>query len=227
MKKIVFSLIFILSALSIFSQDFEPVFTMGLNSGLDYDINAYQIPINQRYNYQYFSRPEQYNIGMDFGVALTKRIRTRVELRYVNSQYGVRWNVGITDPSQAFDMQKSIQNINNFDLNFHFDYLLTTWKKLDIYVSPGVKYEFATGDYLHTFLSDGPSTSTNWAYLYPAFPKNIGAGSLDLLFKYNFTKHFGLTITPDYTLFFRPYDSSNWQWYQRLSLNAGFEFRFN
>jgi hypothetical protein len=227
MKKIVFSFILIFSTISVFPQDFEPIFTMGINSGLNYDINAYQIPINDRFYYQYLSRPLQYNIGMDFAVAVTNNLRARIGLNFVNSQYGVNWNVGTPPSETPVDMVQSIQNINYFNISLHLDYLLTKWKKLDIYGSPGLKYEWETSDYINTTLNDGSSTSTNWYFLYPAYPKEIVGASVSLILKYNIGKHLGITLTPDYTFFFRNFVSSNWQYYQRASLNAGFEFRFN
>ncbi len=229
MKKIVFSLIFILPALSVFSQDFEPIFTMGINSGIDYNINAYQIPINSRFGYQYFGKPLQYNIGLDFGVAVTNKFRPRIELRFQNQQYGVNWNLTNSQGNIIYpvDMIQSIQNINYWDINIYLDYLLTKWKKLDIYASPGLKYEFETSDFLYTSLNDGLPTSSNQSILFPSFPRQIAAAAVSMIFKYNFTKHFGMTLTPEYTLFFRNYTSSNSQLYQRLNLNAGFEFRFN
>lgn len=222
MKKIVFSLVFILSTITVFSQEFEPIFTMGINSGVDHNINAYQLQPNAQYYYYYYGIPNQYNIGMDFAVAVTKKLRPRLELRYVNSQFGVKWNV---PDSAHYDMIRSTHNINNFDINLHVDYLLWTLKKLDIYVSPGLKYEFYTGDYLHTTLTDGPSTSTNWNILNPSFPRNDAAGVVSFLFKYNISKHIGITLIPEYTLFFRDYIGGQGALYQRLSLNAGFEFR--
>jgi len=128
--------------------------------------------------------------------------------------------------NEGYDMIKSIQNVNNFDINFHLDYLWFSVKKLDVYVSPGLKYEYVIGNYLHTFLTDGPSTSTNWNILTPVFPRDIGAGVVSMIFKYNIAKHVGFTLTPEYTLFWRDYVSGNNALYQRLSLNAGFEFRF-
>lgn len=225
MKKIVFSLVLFLSAISVFSQDFEPIFTIGLNGGIDHNINAYQIPPNTVYHYAYYGIPDQYNVGLDFAVAATKRIRPRLELRYVNLQYGVKWNVppGVS----TYDMIRSTHNINNFDITFHFDYLLASVKKLDIYASPGIKYEFNTGDYLHTTLTDGPSTSNNYNILGQSYPRSLGAGVFSFLFKYNLSKHFGITVTPEYNLFWRDFVSDNgpYQFYQRLSLNAGLEFR--
>ena len=221
MKKIVFSLILILSGISVYSQDFEPSFTFGINAGMDHNLNAYQFQkMTNPAIYEYYGKADQYNIGVDFAFAVTKKLRPRVEFRYVNCSYGVRWN----DP--AYNFVKTTWNVNNFDFNLHLDYLLFTSKKLDIYGSPGLKFEFYTGDFMRTTQKNGSSSTDRFNILESAFPTSIAGGAFAMIFKYNITKHIGFTVTPEYTLFFRDYVSSNNKAYQRFSANAGFEFNF-
>ena len=47
-----------------------------------------------------------------------------------------------------------------------------------------------------------------------------------MIFKYKITDRIGVTLTPDYTIFFREYVKANTKVYQRASANLGFEFSF-
>jgi hypothetical protein len=108
-------------------------------------------------------------------------------------------------------------NLDYFDFNFHIDYSLFSTKKFQLFVSPAFKYEFQTGYSL---------SSRKWNFLVLKQPSSIIGGSLSTIFKYKVSKHFGLTLTPEYTVFAHPFATGNDKSYQRFNANFGMEFCF-
>lgn len=222
MKKIVFSIVLIFFTISAFSQIDGPSVTLGVNSGLDHNFNAFQIKPNAEYNYTYYGINNQYNIGIDLGIGFTKKVRGRVELKYVNGSYGMNYE----NSSVANTFVKTIWNINNMDFNIRVDYLLCSVKKFEIFASPGLKYEFFTGQYIQTTLPNKSVTSRRFDIQLDEYPASILGGAMEILFKYNISKNIGVTLIPEYTYFFRNYVKTNDKAYSRFSANAGFEFKF-
>lgn len=232
MKKIVFSLVFILAAISGFSQVDEPTITFGVNSGIDFNHNAYQFRgfQGEGVKYTYYGIDRQYNMGINAGIILNKKMRLRAELKYVNGSYGINY-----DTTQNNTLIHTVWNVNNMDFNVYFDYLLVKYKKLDVFGSFGIKYEYYTGQYIHNDVTKKDPDSgiighfTDSEHYKPvkiAYPTSILGSSLSLLFKYNITKHIGITLTPEYTMFYRNYVKTNSKSYSRISADAGFEFQF-
>jgi hypothetical protein len=78
-------------------------------------------------------------------------------------------------------------------------------------------------------LKDNNNTSTgiiNNDILNDEYPKRILGGSLSTIFKYNLNEHFGISLIPEYTIFFRNFVKSNNTKYQQFSANPGIKFRF-
>lgn len=216
MKKIFF--ILVLVAAILFkgnAQNNEVIPSVGLNFGIDYNMNAYQLSDRtyEGYTYSYFGISPRYNIGADFGLKITNRFRPRIEFKYVNLKYGIDYS----NTHLNLEVFKTVTNVNYLDLNLHFDYILFTISKFQLFASPAIKYEFQTGY----------SISTNkWSFLEFEHPSNIAAGAFSAIFKYNLSKRFGITLTPEYTYFFRPFFSKNTEPYQRVSVNLGCEYSF-
>ena len=185
---------------------------IGINTGLDYNMNAYKLDKNQNYGYAYYGIIPRYNIGIDFGIQV-KRFRPRIEMKFVNLKYGIDWSSSIYNLGTT----KTIANVNYFDFNMHFDYLLFNSKKLQLFASPAFKYEFEIGNAIST---------DSWTGLELHHPTSIAGGALTAILKYNLSDHFGLTLTPEYTMFFHSFASGNNKPYQRFSSTLGFEFKF-
>ena len=203
MKKIVFTLLFILSAISGFSQVDEPTITFGINTGLDHNINAYRFqPYSLGQNdfyYTYSPINPQFNVGIDFGVILNKKMRARVELRYVNTQYNLIFDHSHdATPVPAHDyFVKSRWTMYNLDFNMHFDYLLYTLKDFEVFASPGLKFEFNEGQFIRTVMGDGSLHNEHFQGMEIGYPTVIAGGALSMILKYNITKHIGFTLTPN------------------------------
>jgi len=187
-----------------------PIFSIGLSSGWDINANAYKATPT-RAGGKYFGVNPRYDIGADLGVQLSKRIRPRIEIKYVNVKYGIDWS-GFSTISQT------IGNIDYFDFNFHFDYLLLPLKRFEFFISPAIKFEVESG---HSILNN---YNFNEELLHN--PGNILGGAVSGIFKYNITDHFGVTFTPEFTYFVKSFTTGNTKPYQRTSYNLGFEIKF-
>lgn len=194
--------------------------SIGVSAGMDYNFNAYKFAQNEFYGNTYYGITPRYNIGFDIGLKVAKRLRPRLEFKYVNMQYGMDF----TNTAYSY-LSKMVANVNYFDFNMRLDYMLIPTGKFQLFVSPGLKYEYETGN---TISSNIYSTSSSSAPSTVQFkhPGDIGGGALGLIFKYNVTDHFGITLTPDYTLFFHKFVSDNNKDYTRFSVNIGAEYKF-
>jgi opacity protein-like surface antigen len=198
------------------TQPSETGFLMGLNAGWDDNVNAFMLDNNTQYNYSYTGIKPRYNIGFDLIIKTSKKLRSRIEMKFVNVKYGIIYAPSYTN-SDGSHMDNTIVNLNYFDLNFHLDYLLLTKGKFQLFVSPGIRYEYKIGEGVG---------GNNFNFLYLDRPNNIFGGAVSAIVKYNLTKHWGVTFIPEYTYFFSPFVSGNNQPYQRLSSNFGFEYKF-
>lgn len=185
-------------------------FFMGLNTGLDYDL-AYTQALNVYYDYSYKSMMPRYNIGFDMGLVTSKKLRTRLEMKFVNVKFGIDYGATYINP------EPTVMNINYFDFNFHLDYLLLNKSKFQFYISPAAKYEFKIGEAVG---------GNNFNFLNLDHPNNLAGAAVSAIAKYNFTEHFGITFTPEYTCYFSSFAPSMNKPYQRVSINLGVELTF-
>jgi hypothetical protein len=214
-KKILFSLLWVVSvSFTGHAQvdSLENEVFLGINFGIDYNMNAYGSTPNTTENYEYYGIKPQYNFGIDGSFKLTRRIRPRVEFRYVNVKYGI----DMTNANSPSTAGHTVVNVSYFGFNWHVDYLFIDTKKFQAFVSPGLKLEFKS----QTNLSTG-----HWNTIELRHPKSIAGGALTMIFKYNITPRFGLTLSPEYTYFCRRFAAGNDKQYQRVSTNLGIEFR--
>jgi len=187
-------------------------FSFGLNGGLDFDMNAYKLAGDNLGYYSYFNKSPRYNIGFDMVLKTSKKLRTRLEMKFVNVRYGISY-----DKSSYGISDNTLLNVNYFDFNFYFDCLWLTKGNFQLFVSPGLKYEYEIG---HATLGPNyPITEFN-------HPSSIGAVALSFIGKYNLSKHFGITFIPEYTFFFHGFSTGNNKPYQRINTNLGVEYTF-
>ncbi len=195
-------------------------FFIGFSSGIDYHMNAFRS--TETSDFQFCKKGPRYNIGFDLGVMATRRLRPRLELRYVRLAYGQEW-IGWEDISYA-TMKTTTTRVNYLDLNLHLDYLVFGKdSKLKFFLSPAIKTEYALGAGYKTKKTDGSITSDNYSKLKDYYPSTSAGLAVSGILKYELTRYMGLTFTPEYTSFFREFQRVNDNKYQRLSLNAGIE----
>jgi hypothetical protein len=192
--------------------------TIGINGGINNDINAYRLNDNSFGN-NFYSGKSHFNFGLDYGMMISKKVRPRLELKYVQMSYNVGWN-----NANIPTIKESVVNLHNFDINFRLDYMLLDSKKFQMFISPALKWEFNLNREEKNTRYD---ETYNWAKyngIITENSKNLLGGGLAAILKYNVTKNIGLTVTPEYTLFFRNFVRTNDKCYQRTSINFGLEF---
>jgi hypothetical protein len=195
-------------------------FTFGFNSGIDNDINAYRLNPNYSGNNFYNNKPH-FNIGLDYGMMVSKKFRPRIELKYVKMSYNAGW-----DNANIPSLKETVVNLYNLDINLRMDYMLLDVSKFQLFVSPALKWEFNIYREEKNTKYDGSYNWANYNGIITENLRNILGGAVSTIFKYNITKNIGITVTPEYTLFFQNFLRSNDKSYQRASVNFGVEFNF-
>lgn len=195
-------------------------YTFGINSGIDININAYRLNANSAGN-NFYNVNSHYNIGLDYGLMVSKKFRPRIELKYVKMNYGAGW-----DNANIPTFKESVVNLYNFDINFRFDYLLFNASKFQLFVSPALKWELNVAREENNIRYDGSDNWANYNGIIAENSRNFFGGAFSTIFKYNIIENIGITLTPEYTLFFHNFVSSNDKHFQRLSVNFGLEFNF-
>lgn len=225
MKKctIVISLLFIAGiAMSQESEiDFDrKYFSIGINGGIGENFNGYRTSIDKK-GFAYYGINPHSSFGIDGGLYLTKKIRTRFELRYQEIEYGMNW------PEEYADTYyKTEVSLSSLNFNVHFDYSLFAKNKFEIYVSPGLVSEYVLKDKFKNILVNGTTNTKNYNVILESYNQKIAGGNISLLAKYNIFDFVDITVTPGYTYFFQNFVLTNNKPYQRLSLNLGLEFSF-
>jgi hypothetical protein len=193
---------------------------IGFGSGADYHINAFRSL--ETSDFRFYEKNPRYHIGLDLGVMATKRFRPRLEIKYIRLAYGQEW-LGWEDISYT-TMKTTTTKGNYLGLNLHLDYLiLGKDSKLKVFLSPGLKTEYALGAGYKTKKTDGDTTTDHYSKLDDYYPSCIAGLAVSGIFKYELNQYLGLTFTPEYTNFFRPFQQVNDNKYQRLSFNVGLE----
>jgi len=223
MKKVFVCLSFlvVISFMTNAAEEHKSIFTIGINAGMDYNINAYRLNPNL-YGNEFSNNKTYQNIALDFGVMTGKNFRLRLVFKYLKNGYKASW-VGTTTP-ELFD--ESVVNLKNIDLNLHLDYLLLNKGKFQLYLSPAFIWEFNNKHEYYNTKSDGTVSYYSYNDIFTEYPTNIIGGAVSAIFKYNITKNIGVILSPEYTIFARNYVLSNTKLYQRVSGNFGFEFKF-
>lgn len=192
---------------------------IGFRSNLDMNLNAYRQAIDEN-GFDYYDVNPHYSFALDLGVQVSKRLRPRVEVSLATTSYGFNWSE--TYPT----FNKTVTHLIYLGTNARLDYLLFNSKVFQVYLSPAIKFEYLIDSYVTTWKTDGNTNHTYYKEeMKEAYPNTIGAGALSTIFKYNISDRLGITVTPEYSIYFRKFVVSNDKLYQRLSLNFGVEFR--
>ncbi len=192
----------------------------GIKTGIDYNMNAYKEFANNT-GFEFFGESPHYNFGVDLAYMATSRLRPRIEFKFIKMSYGQYWS----EEYASFISTKT--KVNNMGINLHLDYALIHTNKFKFFLSPGLKYEFATGSKFVTEKTDGESTTSKFSNLGDYYPSNILGGAMATIFKYDLSENIGITFSPEYAVYFRGYQRDNSNLYQRLSANFGVELRFH
>jgi hypothetical protein len=222
MKRNIFTwLIIVLALVGANAQDVNKyAYTIGIYGGIDCNINGYRLNPNN-YGNEFYSVTPTWNMGLDYGLMVSKKLRPRIEFKYLQQKYKVGW-----ENANISTMQESFVYLYNFDVNLRADYLLLNKPKFQIFASPALKWEFTSGKNEKNIRKDGTHNWDNYNEIITENPGNLFGGAVSAILKYNVTKYIGLTVTPEYTLFFSKYAEGNDKKFQRTSLGSGLEFNF-
>jgi hypothetical protein len=214
-----------LSSLFVNAQDESyPIYTFGINYGFDQNVNAFKSGLNSKGN-TFSKGGNPYSIGVDLGVMATKRVRPRLELRFVQMNYKVGWD----NTHLASMIKESEVKLFNFDINLRTDFLLLGTKKFNLFISPAIKWEFNTRKECRNDKIDGSDNYklyAGYSDVDDQFTKSTLGGAASMIFKYNVTPKIGITLTPEYTYFFNKFVKANSDPYYRYGVNFGLEYRF-
>jgi hypothetical protein len=206
MKKFYILLLCMVFAIPGFTQS---RFFIGLSGGLDFYSNKYYTPNN----YEKFEDGKtDFNAGLDLGYRFSDVTRFRLEFRYSEYSFGQR--------SGTLESEMSLFNL---DVNPRLDIRVWSLKKLELFLSPGFRLEYVLDSDEETVWTNGTTSSTN--YVDKDYNDKIQGFIGGAILKYNFTKHLGVTLSPDYTLFFDKLYDRNDGSLQRFNINVGIEWR--
>lgn len=206
MKKFYILLFCLVFAIPGFAQS---RFFIGMSGGLDFNNNKYYTPNNYK---KFEDGKTDFNAGLDLGYRFSDVTRFRLELRYSEYSFGQR--------SSTLESEMSLFNL---DVNPRLDIRVWSLKKLELFLSPGFRLEYVLDSDGETVWTNGTTSSTN--YVDKDYKDKIQGFIGGAILKYNFTKHLGVTLSPDYTLFFDKLYDRNDGSLQRFNINAGIEWR--
>lgn len=188
-------------------------FLINLNAGWDYTANKY-------YNYNNYSFFDQdggeFSFGADLGYKFSDIVRFRIESRFGKYSYGQEYS--------GTGLLKTTMDLKYFDINPHLDFRVWNKDKFEFFVSPGLKLEYISDSNQETELSDG--TVSDGSYVSSAYAGNMAGFVGSAILKYNITSKLGVTLTPEYTLFFKKLYEKNDNSMTRFSTRLGIEYTF-
>jgi len=204
---ILFSLLFSLAGFS------QSRLSLNLNGGLDKNFNKY-------YSANSYSEVEDPGTDFSTGINLAYKVgaknRLRLDMKYTQFSFGQE------PTSSASKIILTEFKAYNMVLNPRFDILLFAKNKFELYVSPGASFNFLINNDQITTRTDGDTSYSN--YIDTDYNNSMAGVIAGALAKYNITDRLGLTLSPDYTLYFAELYDRNNQLFQRLSLNFGIEW---
>lgn len=188
-------------------------FLINLNAGWDHTANKYY----SYNNYNYFDQDgAEFSWGADLGIKFSDIVRFRVESRFGKYSYGQEYT--------GMDLLKTTMDLHYFDINPHLDFRVWSKNKFELFVSPGMKLEYISDSNQKTELSDGSVSDGN--YVSSAYADNMSGFVGSAILKYNINSKFGITLTPEYTYFFKKLYTKNDNNMSRFSTRLGVEYTF-
>jgi hypothetical protein len=208
MKKFYILLVCLLGTIPGFSQS---RFFINLNGGLDFNSNKYYTPNG----YEKFEDGKtDFNVGLDLGYRFSDKVRFRLVSGYNEYSFG-----------QRNDALKSERNLYNLAFTPRLDFRVWSAKKLELFLSPGLRLEYVITSDGETWYTNGDYSKRDVYVKSDYRDKNSGFTGGAIL-KYNYSDHLGFTLSPDYTIFANKVYDKNSGTLQRFSMNLGVEWRF-
>lgn len=205
---ILFSLLFSLAGFS------QSRFSVNVSGGIDKNYNKYYSPNGYT---KFEDAKTDYNYGLDLGYRLSDWFRARVELRFNEYSFGQK-------PLSTVEILQTELTLNTMAFVPRLDFRLVNVGKFELFVSPGIRFEYVTNANQESLRSDGEISDRN--YISTSYNDGMSGFTGGAILKYNINKHLGLTLNSDYTLFFDKLYEKNDAAMQRLSGGLGVEWTF-
>lgn len=188
-------------------------FFVNLNGGIDFTSNKY-------YNYNNYSIFQndgaEFSFGADLGFKLSDKVRLRVEYRLGQYSYGQYYS--------ETELTKTKMTLDYFDINPRMDFRLFSKNKFELFFSPGWRLEYISDSNQETTKTDG--TTSDASYVSNAYSESMSGLLVGGILKYNYNKHLGFTLSPDFTLFSKKLYSKNDNAMNRFTTHVGVEYNF-
>ena len=194
-------------------SDFHPHsrWTVNVNGGLDSNSDMY-------YDYQNYTKTDgdktDFSIGSDIGYRFSKIFRMRLEFKYVEYHYGQTY----TDN----DLSSSMLTFQALDINPRMDFRVWHYKPFEFFLTTGLRLEYSLDSNEKTYKKGG--TESDKDYMNSDYQTSMHGAIGGAIVKYNLNKRWGVTLNPEYTMFFNKLYSSNDSRMKRFSLNLGIEY---
>jgi hypothetical protein len=189
---------------------------INLNGAWDYSMNKYhEYNTNNLSPFQHDGA--EFSYGLDIGYKFSDIVRFRVEGRIGEYKYGGDW-----DSDSGFE--SSTMKISYFDIIPRFDFRVWQKNKLELFVSPGLKLEYISDANQKTIKADG--TISREGYISSSYAENMAGIVGGAVLKYNINSKWGITMSPEYTLFFKKLYEKNDNSMMRFSTRLGVEYSF-
>lgn len=189
-------------------------FSININGGYDYNIDKYYSPNTYK---KFENGQTDFNFGFDVGFRLSETFRFRVEFKYAEFSYGQYYLT-------SGDLLKTEMTLNCMNINPRLDYRIWAHNNFELFLTTGIRLEYVMDDNQESMRADGNISTRNYISL--DFDDNMSGLIGGAILKYKLSDHWGISFTPEYTLFFDELYHENSGVLQRFSTNVGIEWTF-
>ncbi len=193
--------------------------TFGLKGGLGYNVNGFRSAIDDA-GFTYYDMNPNYKTGIEFGVFATQKLRIRTFIGYNEMRYGIDGN------NIKENLDYSEVKMYGFNWEINLDYCFSDKEKIDFFASPGLVADFVSSSEHKNYLTNGDINYNNYNYFTDQYPSKAVGANLSLIARIKIVDNIYMSLTPEYTLFFKKFTAGNDGMYQRLNLNLGVEYNF-
>ena len=215
MKKVGLVLFCFIVSLVSYSQS---IWTIGIDGGLDYHLNKYHNEAAPHNAVAFKDGGLDFHAGIDLGMKITKVVKFRVNCNYGEYSFGQK-------PTGGEPYAKAEKTLSYIGIIPRVDVLLASFGKFDLLVSPGLDLEYIIGFKNKTTGLDGEiSDSDHSDHVRSNYKSNYKGVAGEAILRYNITKNYAITLSPEYTYFLNELYEKNTKNMQRFRVGLGFQW---
>lgn len=208
-KRVLIVLVSLLLSMAGFSQS---RLSFNVNAGLDKNFNKYYTANS----YSKIDDPEtDFNAGVNVAYRVGEWVRLRLDLQYLQYSYG-------QEPNSSSEITKTVFRAFNMGIAPRIDFRVYAKHNFELFLSPGLSLQYLIDNDQVSTLTDGTHSYRN--YISTDYDNSLTGFVGGALLKYNINERMGLTVSPDYTMFFDQLYDSNYGNLSRFNLSFGFEW---